>query len=51
MIFLFGFPLMAFVNSFFFVGIFDKYIPKKEVRDDDEFRPLEDEPEEQQAGE
>ena len=50
-IFLFGFPLMAFVNSFFFVGIFDKYIPKKEVRDDDEFRPLEDEPEEQQAGE
>lgn len=48
LVFLFGFPLLAYANSFFFVGIFDKYIPKKEERDDDEFHPLEDEPAEQQ---
>ncbi len=27
---LFGFPLLAFFNSYIFVWIFDKYIPKKE---------------------
>lgn len=43
LLFLFGFPLLAFANSYMFVGIFDKYIPKKEVRtEDDEFHPLED---------
>ena len=51
LVFLFGFPLLAYANSFFFVGIFDKYIPKKEERDDDEFHPLEDEPEEQNTEE
>lgn len=29
-VFLFGFPLVAFVNSYFFVGIFEQYMPKKE---------------------
>lgn len=28
--FLFGFPILAFINSYFFVGIFDKYMPEKE---------------------
>lgn len=28
--FLLGFPLLAFINSYFFVGIFDKYMPEKE---------------------
>ena len=28
-LFLFGFPLFAFINSFMFVGIFDKYMPKQ----------------------
>ena len=42
-IFLFGFPLLAFMNSYVFVGIFDKYIPKKEEEPErDEFRPLEE---------
>lgn len=27
---LFGFPILAFINSYFFVGIFDKYMPEKE---------------------
>lgn len=39
--FLFGFPLFAFINSFLFVGIFDKYIEKPERKEaDDEMRPL-----------
>ena len=52
-IFLFGFPLLAFMNSYVFVGIFDKYIPKKEEEPErDEFRPLEErELEEQRARE
>lgn len=29
-LFLFGFPLIAFANSYMLVGIFDKYMPKKE---------------------
>ena len=27
---LFGFPLIAFINSYFFTEIFKKYIPKEE---------------------
>ena len=27
---LFGFPLIAFINSYFFTAIFQKYMPKKE---------------------
>lgn len=39
--FLFGFPLFAFINSFIFTGIFDKYIEKPDRREaDDEMRPL-----------
>ncbi len=37
---LFGFPLLAFMNSYVFVGIFDKYTPKQEEepdRPDEEF--------------
>lgn len=30
LLFLFGFPILAFINSYFFVGIFDKYMPKRE---------------------
>lgn len=30
LLFLFGFPLLAFFNSYFFVAIFDKYMPPKE---------------------
>lgn len=36
LLFLFGFPLLAFINSFMFVGIFDKYMPKQNPDD----RPL-----------
>ena len=38
--FLFGFPLVAFVNSFVFHAIFKKYIPKNDREDDKEHRPL-----------
>lgn len=39
--FLFGFPLFAFINSFIFMGIFDKYIEKSDRKEaDDEMRPL-----------
>lgn len=31
---LFGLPLVTFINSYFFVKIFDKYIPKKEEETD-----------------
>ena len=38
---LFGFPLIAFINSFFFHAIFKKYMPKDtEHREDGEMRPL-----------
>ena len=30
LLFLFGFPLLAFMNSYVIVGIFDKYMPEKE---------------------
>lgn len=36
-LFLFGFPLLAFLNSYIIVGVFDKYMPQQE---DDEARPL-----------
>lgn len=36
---LFGFPLVAFINSFFFNHVFQKYMPKEE-EDDGELRPL-----------
>ena len=45
---LFGFPLIAFVNSYVFHAIFKKYMPKDDRRDDNgELRPLfmDDEPE------
>lgn len=38
--FLFGFPLIAFVNSYVFHAIFKKYIPKSDREDDGELRPL-----------
>ncbi|MCC8061231.1 MAG: YesL family protein [Clostridiales bacterium] len=34
-LFLFGFPLMAFANSFVLVGILDKYMPKEEENQDE----------------
>ena len=38
---LFGVPLIAFINSFFFHAIFKKYMPKDtEHREDGEMRPL-----------
>lgn len=37
---LFGFPLLAFINSYVFVGVFEKYMPKKEEEEDRELRPL-----------
>lgn len=44
--FLFGFPLIAFMNSYVLVGIFDKYMPKREEPEDrfgmDDFWPDED---------
>ena len=33
LLFLFGYPLIAFINSFFLVGVFDKYIPAEESPD------------------
>lgn len=33
LLFLFGFPLLAFINSFVLVGIFDRYMPKEEHED------------------
>lgn len=38
--YLFGFPLLAFVNSYMLAGIFDKYMPKEERNDEGELRPL-----------
>lgn len=31
--FLFGFPLLAFINSYVLVGIFDRYMPKEKEED------------------
>ena len=36
MLFLFGFPLFAFVNSYMLVGIFDRYMPKNEEDEEEE---------------
>lgn len=33
---LFGFPLIAFINSYMLAGIFDKYMPKEETVTEDE---------------
>lgn len=38
-LFVFGFPLLAFLNSYFFNMVFDHYIPAGE-REDGELRPL-----------
>ncbi len=37
---LFGFALVAFINSFFLNAVFKKYMPKEERADDEEMRPL-----------
>lgn len=39
-IILFGVALIAFINSWFLTGIFKKYIPEDDRRDDEEMRPL-----------
>lgn len=39
-LFMFGFPLLAFANSFFFERIFRRYIPKEEEEKEREMRPL-----------
>lgn len=43
---MFGFPMMAFLNSYILNAVFNKYIPKEETTDNpDELRPiLQDEP-------
>ena len=47
---LFGFPLLAFINSFFLKHIFERYMPEEEPVDT-ELRPLfEDEPEAERNG-
>lgn len=38
--FMFGFPLIAFVNSYFFNRIFKNYIPEEEQEDNGELRPI-----------
>ena len=40
-LFLFGFPLLAFINSYVFVTVFDKYTPKEETPEE-EARRLEE---------
>ncbi|WP_124067024.1 YesL family protein [Clostridium sp. E02] len=37
---LFGFPLVAFINSYMLTPVFDRYTPKEERSEDDELRPL-----------
>lgn len=37
---LFGFALIAFINSYFLEAVFKKYIPKDEREDNGELRPL-----------
>ncbi len=34
-LFLFGFPLIAFINSYMLVGIFDRYMPKKTAEEEE----------------
>lgn len=38
---LFGFPLLAFINSYLFVRIFDKYMPKEETSTGEKERVIE----------
>lgn len=40
LLFLFGMPLIAFVNSFFFTAIFKKYMPKEEENAHSESTPM-----------
>lgn len=40
LLFLFGLPLIAFINSYFFQAIFKKYIPKEEEQKERSFSPL-----------
>lgn len=40
LVFLFGFPLIAFVNSYILNPIFNRYIPEEDRRVDDELRPI-----------
>lgn len=47
---LFGFPLVAFFNSYIFNAIFKKYISVEETRDDHEMRPLFADEEEAELG-
>lgn len=51
-LFLFGFPLLAFINSYAFTGIFDKYTQKEDKEDvNRELRPLfSDEVEDNEGG-
>ena len=37
---LFGFPLIAFINSYFFTSIFQKYMPKEEEHKEHDIVPL-----------
>lgn len=39
LMFLFGFPLIAFVNSYFFNGIFARYMPKEEQENEEDHLP------------
>lgn len=39
LLFLFGFPLIAYLNSFVLAGVFDKYIPREEP-EEEELREL-----------
>ena len=40
LLFLFGMPLIAFVNSYFFTAIFRKYMPKEEEQEHTDATPL-----------
>jgi len=37
---LFGFPLLAFINSYILAPVFNQYIPKMEEEKGDELKPL-----------
>jgi hypothetical protein len=37
---LFGFPLLAFINSYILSPVFNLYMPKEERREEEELRPL-----------
>lgn len=50
-LFMFGFPLLLYINSYFLAPVLEKYMPKREVVSDDELEIpkalLEEEPEEE----